>query len=432
MMMLVNALPKQGLISVNEYSCDSTKTIIDSRILFLHFLEDDDSSVELQLQLQLLLDDDNLVAILEETILESYNNQSFVSCDLPHFRTMQSVTLIQDTDSMFANTEQYYDYYYDSQGRSTIVLAFQVQAHCRNCTDTQPLFEEYVATANNSSTTTVGQATATTKATPASPPKLTFSTTRQVPLATLDDGSCVCPISARPQPNLLAQEEFLPVLNTNIRLSTGFPLINAFSLAELQSIDCGDSEDMQTFTSSSYVSVEMRIGESPSDSELKKLQTVFMNTYNELAFQSCDPNVRTISEVSLQIQFEKDSEQEQHDMATAVFSIEGQCQNNCPVTKSGSLSLFEANSSGFQLPTRSLHQRKLSTRTNNQKQFEWDVVKQHRHLQDSCLCPANSNPKNGVSEGEFLQSFQQEIDRLQEEGEIEAIEHAVDLQEALL
>ena len=111
-----------------------------------------------QLILQIVQSDANVTGMandtlreLEQVIIASYNNLSYITCDHPHFRRVENISELYAIDM---------DTYPSHLTESTSIV-LQVLATCRNCTEYLPLFEDSSNDiTQGSNTTSLGRPTA--------------------------------------------------------------------------------------------------------------------------------------------------------------------------------------------------------------------------------------------------------------------------------
>ena len=425
-------------MQVDEYSCSRVTPKQLERTIVVDLLRDGDALDE---ESEDFLLSEEVTGVLEEILVETYNNQSFVSCDVPHFRTISHVLLERKSQSS---------------------LTFTVFADCRNCTASLPLFlplpvpteteEESLAEGNSTtinSTGTYGVSTSniTSQWDDIGSDISDGSVSTDVPVVLQKVGlmygaatrqsehNCLCPFNAVPNPSMLTAEAFVTQLNNNVLRSdyvsdngkrVKIPTVQM--VEELQEVPCSDT--IRMFKSIIYIDFQLRKDQDPSANELKLLEQRFMDTYNNVAFDSCDSHFRTVLNATLEMEVTdkiKAGSGEggaKGDQATGrgVFAIQGLCRD-CPVSDTGNFPLFDDPSSGRR---QSLSLVLPRTRHNHKRGSQ----------QDQCVCPlvvsdddnstSSINPTQ-VHEEIFLAMYNAEL--LGNGERLEVVESALDIGE---
>jgi len=182
------------------------------------------------------------------------------------------------------------------------------------------------------------------------------------------------------------------------------PIQQILEAFELLSITCEDPlEEFESF-------VVVVLGGNPIDvlaSEILALQDSFRSSYNGFGDTLCDPLFRTVTNVVAELEdpdvryLHQDSGQEgRRQLARGRFSyrVRGKCRG-C----SGNRRLFSQGSSG----------RRLEVKYDRQLQFVFD--------ENSCFCAVGAEER-GISEDEFTETYDTNIQELNAEGVLQNIE----------
>ncbi|CAB9511189.1 expressed unknown protein [Seminavis robusta] len=386
------------------------------------------------------------LTLVEDAFVDVYNRLTFLLCDSPFFRKVTSVSaeLGQAGFNDVSNTTQ---------------VQFDVQADCRNeCPASLALFDF-------STTTTTGTNSSDNNPLDAGDPINTGNTslvddpTAVVILANRQGPTpCSCPRNVEVDPPIRAPTvaEFASVFEQDVE-SIYQDLVAAAASEELftgeiETVACDD--DVRIFTSYAFVDLITAGDESSlQESEKQALQDAFRVIYNRLAFLSCDPFFRQVIDATLEEdetvrqrvlqQLQEESDGSYNNNATAfnmtnttnttttttvpdersisgsLFSVTGTCRG-CPVTSTGSFQLFDDT---FRRSLREEYEQ--STRSKRLPRF----TPPRRNLEeDSCVCPVEVQVEQ-LSINEFVVSYNEELEDLQEQGVLVSIETVQELQE---
>ena len=464
-------------ILVDEFACDDSfaSLVRLERTLDLQF-EDDGTSRSPS--------DDELVE-LGNLIVLTFNMMSFQACDFPHFRRMLTATPVLSFEGS--------------------VVSFDVVAECRNCTGSLPLFEAVAAGLTAVSTANDIQ-TATSKSQAG-----TLLSRQGFDIAArpmqFDDAVevfmdlCLCPngpsndeaetgTPANTTDEVFADtrsfgsptlDNFLRTLNNN---NTGNVLRSVTQLEELQYVEC--SSNIEKFQSFAYLEVVLFKEKAPSEKEVKALEDSFIETYNRLAFEACDPFFRTITEAKLNLFLDNDEagdpksykgksygvrgRQLQVDVTTtetmwgnltnasvapttapstigptyaptpvpfrgtALFNVSGTCRN-CSVSQQGSFPLFDETFEPLSLLFHSKPSSQLNSTATSPRLGQNGRSLQKITETATCMCWANPTPTDEnktmpLSAPEvFLDIYAEELKALQGDGPVQVVEYPTSLEE---
>ncbi|CAB9500295.1 expressed unknown protein [Seminavis robusta] len=291
---------------------------------------------------------------LEVAILESYNEMNLVSCDLPFFRTLSSVTHQESRRS-----------------GDKLQMRFDVTGKCVTCNPTQvTLFDDTMT--NTVDVVSLGRSSYSVfNVTGFRPPSqsLLVSEIERLQQAQAGpttifrdtDASCSCPLNTdnlplRPPTTV----EFTQILQTTVNTLRSSNYITSFQTVvrtkEIE-MDAVCSAEPQTFVSTVLVDFDGR-PDLLGGSEVKTLEGGFMDTYNSLIFESCDQYYRSILRVRLipgvSRRRKKRSLQatsvgnaanssdipDLQSEAPSVYMVTGSCRG-CPVSPTGTFSLVD-------------------------------------------------------------------------------------------
>lgn len=461
-----------SVILVDEFPCDDNfdSLVRLERTLDLQFEDDGTNSAP---------SDEELVE-LGHRIVSDYNMISFQACDFPHFRRMLTATPVLSVEGS--------------------VVSFDVVAECRNCTSSLPLFEAAAARPTNVSTTS-GSQSSTIKSQSG-----TFLSRQGFNIATrpmqFDHAAdifmalCLCPTD--PSNNVAGDDSPANTANeaTTDTRSFGSPRLDDFlqvfnnstsddvlhrvtRLEELQYVQC--SSNIQSFQSFVYVDVVLFKEKTPSEEEVKALEDSFIETYNRLAFEACDPFFRTITEAKLNLFLDNDNggapkryglrgRQLQVDattttrlwgnltnattahttapstsesttsptpvplQGTALFNVSGTCRN-CSVSQQGSFPLFDETFEPLSLLLHSRASSLLDSPATSPRQGQNGRSLQETTQMATCMCwanpmPTDENEQMPLSAPEvFLGIYAEELETLQGDGSVQVVEYPTSLEE---
>jgi hypothetical protein len=462
---------RQDLTPIVQVECPADVTRF-SRRLVLQMAHAED--------LQWLLSNTNdQLYTLETTVMATYNEMSFHSCDQPHFRTLSEVSRVDfdDWQEPFSTGQT---------AALTSSLVLEIEGSCRNCTEEIPLFGFTALqgaaseAARNETSSTNSSSNASSTAGNIYVPAVVASIARKE-----NNGPpCMCPLphsqytstsaTSNSDPALsLSLPVFQDQLHENLRKQLDRP-IRISSIYELQEVTC--SPVVKNFTSFAYLDFNLGNASEPFPEELEALEEAFAQAYNRLSFQTCDPYFRRVLNAKVQLRMDPpnntvtglrqlqsynsngtvvttwtgqadsswESSQVNHttEVSNVVFTITGQC-HNCPVSTTGSFRLFDE----------SFRRRRRSRRLAVEiipNPFHWGDGFRHRDLQfvpDTCFCPSQGNGGGGddeddahknlntttipptISQDDFLVTLNQDIAKKQKEGTVMFVESAKALDE---
>ena len=432
--------------------------------------------------------DTSWTSAAETVFVKTYNSLSFSRCDFPYFRRVLSGILVlpeegaikdeEGAETINSNVPLFPQY---NETTNTTTLTVIVEAECRSCNESFSLFD-----ITTSATDTIDSGADLT-------PSASITIARQENINNGDDESdsqlvavCRCTESV-PEGDYRAPtlKEFQDAFHEQALafLPEEPPAADDILVEE---VPC--SSNVTNFTSFVYVDVLVEGSEPLSALEKATLEASFANTYNQLAFLSCDSFFRSVLEVNFQLGSDTDDEniitdvknearrwerylqQEGQDGALdlsqtlmsdmnqtlydktnatdsnstgagvnatvtstkggSVFAITGQCRG-CQVTASGSFSLFD------DVFRRVLTEEKVRA-TSKTGLFHFmkrnNDANNHvlgRWLEENvtqCVCPQEANFEQ-LSKDMFVTSYNQKIQELQESGAIESVQGVSDLQE---
>lgn len=429
-------------IQVEQCICESSPTDVERIIVFyLEGEEEDDTSGTSGSAAA--AGSASFVDALEETFVSACNRQSFAACDLPHFRTIRSATrMARDRVSAISRTS--------TGSASTSSVMLKIQAGCRNCTSSIPLFEllpeEATEPAHCDNGTEVDNSTL---------PVFNNSTLPMLYNGTLDafnttnvtatsrttffvnnnnkncaEASCVCEVGALPSPEPLTKESLPRQLNENLEEMMELPTSKVLDMVELQTIPCGGS--VKTF--SSFVCIDFNVLSSQGQNwdvaerelELAAMEEAFVQAHSKMTFGSCDRHFRTVLNVVLDLDLEKEilADGEDTMRGTATFAAEANCKN-CTVSDTGSFPLFDGKASTEFLSKLTQCGDEVSTPKAKSPTL---ASFGHRNLQDNlCLCPLEqfgdgSSSLLSMSQDDFVDLCNEELVKLREGGEVQVVE----------
>ena len=391
----VNCQPQQlqtpqdsSLILVDEYECDAHRSL--------------ESMVMVQWEGG-PLQNETLTAF-QDAFVEAYNEISFTLFDAPHFRRIHNATV--DASTVTENS-----------------LSLSLMVECRNCTSSLPLFTTSNLLLSLEDT-----------------PQVSISKQGEVYQdadASNHSNHCVCPKDVPARYRAPTSGEFQMALSDRlVNLTTA---VNITSVQPLQPVNC--SENVRQFTSFLYADFNLS-GRALLPREIQAVEEAVKETYNYLAFSSCDSHFRTIQNVSLQAAPEAGQEEHRRSLTELLQSsnstfnlttttmaptsnvnttddgheetlrgtalrITGECRN-CPVTDAGSFALFD------QMFRRTLSQM-TSAKTGAKRSL---FLQPHYPTNDTCVCPSEAEPQPMLLD-DFVAAFNE---RLQEDEEILAVQ----------
>ena len=363
------------LVLVNEFWCESSSGALEKTLLLR--LEGSGTSSWWK-------DNQERISLLESTVRATYNNLSFEACDQPYFRSIRSVKVLvdyrvnKDTETLPTRGE------YAVHNTSIIALEIKgVCRNCTD-SNTVSLFDRVVVeetlsldnpntttivpsiqtTGNNPNTTTTVQTTDTattvssiqeSEGTTSTANTTTVATSKQQLLSDLEvDGPaslCLCASDTATtttgssnnenvtsnRPPVLTEANFLSLLSLNLARQAQELLqededageespvvagVVAGDLQELQEVPCGTN--VRTFTSLVFVDLNLTTAANNqvvSKAEIRALGQSFLDAYNWLAFENCDPYFRRVVDVVLEIEVSSNNDEEDdEDGDTAVFA----------------------------------------------------------------------------------------------------------------
>jgi hypothetical protein len=418
---------EQNIITGNEFPCDASEVKTFERSLFLSLAEEGLTWIVEQEQ--------DLVLELSRAFQDTYNQQSFQSCDVPHFRTISSVTMETLEDE-------------GGNGGGSI-LKMTVSAQCYKCIGSLTLFPAYRNQTNNE--VTANSSITTYNALEEQIINNLFAVNKQLVPTT-----CTCNEGVVPNPNLISLDDFLRALNENwaavmLVWSTN---VTVESILEIQNIPC--PAEKQTFTTIAFVDLGLGSDTVPSPTETRAIEDSFIRAYNTLSFATCDPSFRSVTNARLDLAYsdrkQKANEELSRDFSryfppasaaapspftkggVVAFNISGSCRN-CLISDNVTSILF-----GNVFPMRarrltaSRQPRVASEESHLKKSLKQrifsldfsDIVLRRQLQQDyTCFCPTQSG--TGIEDGmtltqdAFLASLNMELTKLQEAGILGAV-----------
>jgi hypothetical protein len=398
----------------------------------------DSTNLERQIILHL---EGNGIQELEPSILESmvaasfqstYNTLRFVSCDSLHFRsvTAANVTVTHPAPTVTSTTTT----------QSSVVITLAIQAICHNCTENLPLFD------------LEQQPTATWKATG----------DIIAPHIETTASNCMCSADTLGQGYAVNIYDFLPNLNSHLvdellilaanspatvsprsSISPEMYNVTVANIEELQEFPCSD--DLRLFESLvfSQLTVNLTL---ITLKEIQELEQGFLQAYNSLAFQTCDPWFRQLVGVELRIApppgtngainastaghrlqdvlpffgntSNHNASLSNEEIVPTLFAATVSCAE-CPVTSDGQFYLFD-DSSSIQ------SQRNLLVKKRSKAPRM--VAPQERNLQlvnvdGTCVCPSGQAPTlgQGPTADAFTTALTLEYKSLAEQGIVTSV-----------
>ena len=110
----------EEIVPITQYRCGPTTATLMQRMI-----------LQLDSPAYLLMDRNDFRAKLVQSVLEAYNELAFQSCDIPHFRRLESVLAVVPNEHEDIHSEN--------------ILTLELVGHCRNCTESMTLFDDHAS-----------------------------------------------------------------------------------------------------------------------------------------------------------------------------------------------------------------------------------------------------------------------------------------------